>query len=313
MTEPKPIMIVYAGPNGSGKSSITKVQQKATTFPLLYINADDIAREQNIGAYEAAIEADRQRKNAIEDKKSFAMETVMSTPEKIELMRYAKARGYDVKLVYVTTMNPEINLDRVKLRVSKGEHDVPEEKILSRYERSMKLVPEAIKAADQVDIYNNSFENPILIAEKTRNQEILIYPQPAPGKWSEKKIRKLIGDENARAITPEYLQRVRELRENAPDPATGTSNLSRCEAEYMRHANAIITKTGRWPGARADSAIAAFMLKQGYELHGIKTAIENKSPETAEKTHQACLEYLEKIMQAPAVVKELGRNRGITR
>jgi len=47
--------------------------------------------------------------------------------------------------------------------------------------------------------------------------------------------------------------------------------------------------------------------------HFLAKRLEKKSPETAEKAHQACLEYLEKVMQAPAVVKELGRNRGISR
>jgi predicted ABC-type ATPase len=306
-------MIVFGGPNGSGKSTITSELRKQLSFPQLYINADIIAEERNLSAYDAAVEAERMRRNAIGKRLSFAMETVLSTHEKIDLMHDAKASGYEIVLIYITTQDPVINLGRVSARVAAGGHDVPEEKTLSRYERSMKLLPEAIRVADLAEVYNNSLENPVLIAEKTRKQEILVYPQKPPSRWTEKKIKRLIGNESARAITPEYLQRVRELRENAPDPASGTSNLSRCEAEYMRHARAILAETGRWPGERADTAIAAFMLKQGYELHGIKTAIEKKSPETAEKTHKACLEYLDKVMQAPAVVKELRRNRGITR
>jgi predicted ABC-type ATPase len=205
VAEQKPLLVIFAGPNGSGKSTITDaVRRYDEGFPSIYINADDIAREHNIGAYEAAIEAARQREDCIANGLSFAMETVMSKPEKIELMRQAKREGYHVHLEYVTTQNPTINLDRIHNCVLDGGHDVPEEKTLSRYDRSMKLLPEAMEASDTARVYNNSFENPLLIAEKTRNHEIVIYPQPSPSRWNVQKIMKLIGVENASIVHPDF-------------------------------------------------------------------------------------------------------------
>lgn len=166
-------------------------------FPPLYINADDIARGRNIGDYEAALEAVRQREAFLAKRQSFAMETVMSTPEKIDFMREAKRQGYHVHLEYVS---PTINLERIHNRVLDGGHDVPEEKTLSRYDRSITLLPEALKTADTARVYNNSFENPILIAEKTGNHQILVYPQPSPSRWNAEKIMKLIGTEKADII-----------------------------------------------------------------------------------------------------------------
>jgi predicted ABC-type ATPase len=49
----------------------------------------------------------------------------MSTPEKVALMSQARARGYDVHLLFVTTEDPEINVQRVTNRVVLGGHDVP--------------------------------------------------------------------------------------------------------------------------------------------------------------------------------------------
>jgi len=274
----KPLMLVFAGPNGSGKSTVTEVAQDSIGFPSLYINADEIARKEKIGALEAAIEADKQRKNAIENRVSFAMETVMSTPEKTALMRLAKDKGYDVELIYVTTQNPAINVERVKTRVLTGGHDVPEEKTLSRYDRSMKLIPEAVEASTRAKIYNNSFENPVLIAEKTKNREIIIYPQPAPNRWSEKTIKDLIGVESAKVITPEFLNRIQEIKAFIPDPA---HKLPPVELEYMRNAKTIINETGGWPGNKADNVITAHMLKQGYDVTSIRTTLEKASPNLA--------------------------------
>lgn len=205
MSETKPLLIVFAGPNGSGKSTITDAIRRYTEdFPSLYINADDIERNLGIETLEAAVEADRQRKDCIARRQTFAMETVMSTPDKIELMREAKASGYHVHLEYITTESPAINLDRIRNRVLDGGHDVPEEKTLSRYDRSMTLLPEAIRTADTARIYNNSFENPLLVAEKKGDQDIIIYAQKQPSRWNEQKIIKLIGMENVKTtLNPE--------------------------------------------------------------------------------------------------------------
>ena len=129
-------------------------------LPTLYINADEIAEQENINAGEAAVKAEERRARALRAGVSFVMETVMSTPSKLDFMKEAKARGYRVHLEYITTQNHRINLDRVRSRVQKGGHDVPEEKITARYKRSMDLLPEALKITDTARVYNNSFEVP---------------------------------------------------------------------------------------------------------------------------------------------------------
>lgn len=202
MDNPRPLLVVYAGPNGSGKSTITEEDISGRGFPDLYINADDIAREQKIGAYEAAVEAARIRRAALDARISFAMETVMSTPDKIEFMREAKGKGYRVHLEYITTQDPDLNVLRVHDRVLDGGHDVPDDKILSRYDRSMKLLPKAVEIADSATIYNNSFDDPIVIAEKTVAAGIVIYPRQPPSRWSEREILKLLGIKDAVVVMP---------------------------------------------------------------------------------------------------------------
>jgi predicted ABC-type ATPase len=191
MFENKPLLVVFAGPNGSGKSTIT--ENSFQDFKeVKYINADVIAKERGLDAYEAAVEATSLRAEAILDKDSFVMETVLSTPEKLNLMREAKAAGYHVRLVYITTQSSYINVDRVSARVREGGHDVPVDKTMSRYDKSMALVAEAVKIADSAVVYNNSFENPIIIAEKTHEKNWSIYPQKPPSSWTEQKICTLL-------------------------------------------------------------------------------------------------------------------------
>jgi predicted ABC-type ATPase len=200
----KPLLIVFAGPNGSGKSTLAEeMRARDPGFPSLYINVDDIARERKIGPREAAAEAARQRAEAVARRVSFATETVMSTVEKIDFLKDAKRAGFEIALLYITTQSRKINIKRIQARVNMGGHDVPPDKTSSRYDRSMTFLAEVLKIVDVATIYNNSFEHPLLIAEKTRDGQLVLYPQESPSIWNVERIRKLVGLPTRNPLVPE--------------------------------------------------------------------------------------------------------------
>lgn len=87
----------------------------------------------------------------------FSFETVFSHKGKVEFIKRAKTAGYKVYLYFVSTESPEINVYRVKeVRVKEGGHDVPEDKIISRYDRSMEFLYEAAQYCYQVYFFDNS-------------------------------------------------------------------------------------------------------------------------------------------------------------
>lgn len=105
----------------------------------------------------AQIIADFLRKKLLKERKKFSFETVFSHPGKVEIMKKARAAGYKVYLYFVATESPEINVFRVKkVRVPLSGHDVPENKIRSRYYRSLELLFEASKHAYQAFFFDNS-------------------------------------------------------------------------------------------------------------------------------------------------------------
>jgi predicted ABC-type ATPase len=120
-----------------------------------------------VNAYFASVAADFIRNKLIEGSKSFTFETVMSFPDKVELLRKAQSRGYRTYLYYVATEDPSINISRVKYRVKMGGHDVPEDKIVSRYTRSLDLLIQAIKFTNRSYIFDNSTHEHIWLAEIT--------------------------------------------------------------------------------------------------------------------------------------------------
>jgi predicted ABC-type ATPase len=155
-----PFVRMIAGPNGSGKSTLTR-RMLADGLDLgVYINPDDIAATLS-GDYadrvgRAQLEADRIRDECLRQGRSFSFETVMSHPSKVELFKHAKALGFATFLYFVATRDPRLNIDRVALRVKLGGHDVPSDRIVARYHRTLSMLPEAIKASDCAYLYDNS-------------------------------------------------------------------------------------------------------------------------------------------------------------
>jgi predicted ABC-type ATPase len=162
----KPTILVFAGPNGSGKTTVTK------QIPIcgVYINADDLKKEYNFSDMEAAQKAEIFRNKLLDRKADFTFETVLSTDRNLLLLQKAKNKGYQIQCIYVLTCNAEINIARVKGRVLEGGHDVPADKIRSRYTKALKLLPQLIDICDTILIFDNSVM-PELIFKKDKNGE----------------------------------------------------------------------------------------------------------------------------------------------
>lgn len=100
----------------------------------------------------------------------FCFETVLSTERNLRLLGRAKKEGYFIRCYYILTADPAINVWRVKSRVESGGHDVPEEKIVARYDRALALVKELVKICDICHIYDNSGKKPFRIFKKRKDR-----------------------------------------------------------------------------------------------------------------------------------------------
>ena len=97
------------------------------------------------------------RERLLEQQQKISFETVFSHPSKLEFMRRAKEQGYKIYLYFVATEDPAINIARIKeVRVMTGGHDVSEDKIRRRYERSLDLLFDAAALAYQAWFFDNS-------------------------------------------------------------------------------------------------------------------------------------------------------------
>jgi predicted ABC-type ATPase len=145
--------------------------------------------EVSVNAYFASVAADFLRQKLLELKVSFSFETVMSAPDKVALLQKAQQLGYRTYLYYIATDDPAINLARVKARVNLGGHDVPEDKIVSRYARSLDLLLEAVKHTNRAYLFDNSRHggDHLWVAEITEGHDLELKCDPMP-LWFQKAV-----------------------------------------------------------------------------------------------------------------------------
>lgn len=133
-----------------------------------------------VNSYVAAVLADAIRRALLAQGRTFTFETVMSSPDKVDFMREAQKRGYRTYLYFVATDDPAINIARVKLRVSQGGHDVPEDRLRARYGRSIGLLDGACAVANRAYVFDNSGEAHELIAEIRDGDEMTVHVPALP-------------------------------------------------------------------------------------------------------------------------------------
>jgi predicted ABC-type ATPase len=132
-------LLVVGGPNGSGKS--TFVAEYLQRHPRPYLCADLIATElTHLDEFARQIEAGREFLRRIEQQlatgESFIIESTLSGRTLRNFLRRAQAIGFEITIVFVYLDRPESCIERVRDRVRRGGHHVPEEDIRRRYTRS---------------------------------------------------------------------------------------------------------------------------------------------------------------------------------
>ena len=162
----KPVMCIVAGPNGSGKTTTTEqLLKNEWGADSLYINPDNIAKDiygdwnSAEAVLKAAQEATEQRYECLKNGTDFVFETVFSSTEKLDFVQKAKDAGFFIRIFYVCTESPLININRIAQRYLNGGHEVPISKTISRYYSSLENISKAINIADRVYMYDNSIEN----------------------------------------------------------------------------------------------------------------------------------------------------------
>lgn len=177
----RPLLVAVAGPNGAGKSTFYETHLNSSG--LAFVNADVLALQLDLDAYEAADHAAQLRQELVRRRESFIFETVFSDPAKAKLtfLKDAVDKGYTVALFFIGLADVAISDDRVAMRVAQGGHDVPKEKLEARYPRILANLASSIGELPHVLIYDNSdLEKPYRLVAYSEDGIVTNYVEPLP-------------------------------------------------------------------------------------------------------------------------------------
>src|SRR5438105_15777905 len=142
MADNSPTVIVLAGPNGAGKTTASRTLLAETLRVMTFVNADVIA--QGLAGFDpdsAAVEASRimlgRLHTLAEQRADFAFETTLAARSLAGWLEELRQGDYAVHLLYFWVESADLAVARVAQRVHEGGHNVPEQTIRQRYQRSL--------------------------------------------------------------------------------------------------------------------------------------------------------------------------------
>ncbi len=174
---------IIAGCNGAGKTTASFTILPEILDCKEFVNADEIAKGLSpFQPEKVAIEAGRIMLNRINEllksNETFAFETTLATKSYKSKIKEAKINGYQIKLIFFWLENVELAIERVKIRVEEGGHNIQKDIIKRRYLNGVKNLFEIyLPIVDEAIIYDNSDGTPNIILEKTFKNELIIFDE----------------------------------------------------------------------------------------------------------------------------------------
>ena len=175
-----PNLYIIGGCNGAGKTTAS-----FTVLPEMldcdeFINADEIARGLSpLNPERVSIDAGRLMLTGIDKlimkRKDFAFESTLSGRSFTKTIMRAKNNGYQTTLVFFWLDSVDLAIERVKIRVLEGGHDINRNVIIRRYFSGLNnLFKLYMPICDYWMIFNNSISPSELVAEGYSNKDIAI-------------------------------------------------------------------------------------------------------------------------------------------
>lgn len=189
-----PRINVLAGVNGAGKSSVAGATLRGTGG--FYYNPDEAARElrlanpglTQIQVNSAAWHRGREMlERAIAQRLDFTFETTLGASTIPKLLIDAARQGIEIHVWYAGLTTPEQHIARVRARVARGGHAIPEDAIRRRFEHSRLNLIMLLPVLASLRVYDNSVDadpasgktpKPLLVLHMERGR--ILNPQDLP-------------------------------------------------------------------------------------------------------------------------------------
>jgi predicted ABC-type ATPase len=191
---------VLAGTNGAGKSSVAGAMFRQHGVELFdpdaatrRVRAANPRATQDEAGAAAWQQGRRLLERAIAERLDFAFETTLGGNTMTALLERALAAGLEVRVWYVGLQGADLHLARVRARVARGGHDIPEERIRERYDRSRLNLIRLLPRLTEVRVHDNSAEadphagkapEPLLVLHAARGRVVATCALALTPEWA---------------------------------------------------------------------------------------------------------------------------------
>src|SRR5271157_3859684 len=176
-------LYIIAGPNGAGKTTFAREFLPNYAECKNFINADLIA--QGLAPFSPETVAFRAGRLMLEEinlyaarSEDFSFETTLSGRSYLGMIRRLEKQGYRAHFFFVALPTINLALSRVRVRVSRGGHDIPEAVVRRRFGRSIQnFLNHYRNLADSWFLFDNSGPAPLLIASEKQGKQRIMNPE----------------------------------------------------------------------------------------------------------------------------------------
>jgi predicted ABC-type ATPase len=149
-------LTIIAGGNGVGKTTFAH-QFLSENQDYAFLNADEIAKEIGGSKVSAGKMFFKRLNEAIVAEKSLLIESTLSGRYLIRFINLLREKNYEITIIFLFAETPEILIERIKVRVEKGGHSVPDEDVRRRFKRGKSNFWNVYKnLADSWSLFYNS-------------------------------------------------------------------------------------------------------------------------------------------------------------
>jgi len=174
------VYTIIGGVNGVGKSSFTGVLKECSTDLGIIVDVDKITAELGAGALAGGKAALKKIDECIDKGVSFTQETTLSGRRTEATAKKVRELGYHVRLFYIGLDTASESLARIRNRVRRGGHDIPEDDVERRFAGRWEAISKVLPYCDEAEFYDN--DNGLVKVAEYRNGELRTVGKHRP-KW----------------------------------------------------------------------------------------------------------------------------------
>jgi predicted ABC-type ATPase len=176
-----PALVLLAGPNGAGKTTFIDRFLRQRAEPFVFVNPDEVARDFVIPGRDPGTGVGPERDLAagrrvlerldalIAARADIVLETTLATRAHARRLKACRAAGYRIALIYLRLPDAEASIARVRRRVERGGHGIPEATLRRRFPLSLNYLETVYKPlVDAWEVYASSDEGLVLLEMSPR-------------------------------------------------------------------------------------------------------------------------------------------------